>query len=198
MDKSKRVLGILAVFGIAAATAYWIYLYISTGSAPSFSDLWSSGSGMVTGLFSKQSFSDLQTLASNAGFSGDDANTAAAIALAESGGNPSAIGDVDITPGGSIGLWQINLKAHPEYNATQLKDPATNAAAAFSIYQAAGNAFTPWSTFNSGAYEAHLPAPTATPDDGTVAQVTPADSGVDSSASSGASQNTIYGSSEDV
>jgi soluble lytic murein transglycosylase-like protein len=90
-------------------------------------------------------------VASNAGFSGVDLITAVAIAYAESSGNPNAVGDV--TLGRSIGLWQINLAAHPEYSEDSLYDPQTNANAAFAIYQAAGDSFSPWTTFNNGAYQ---------------------------------------------
>ena len=103
------------------------------------------------------SFDQLSTLAANAGFSGDDIVTAAAIALAESSGNPVAVGDLNVTPGGSIGLWQINLKAHPQYNSQQLLDPQTNANAAYAIFTAAGG-FTPWSTYNGGQYLAYMPS----------------------------------------
>jgi hypothetical protein len=94
------------------------------------------------------------TYASNAGFSGDDLTTAIAICFAESSGRPNVVGDLSL--GRSIGLWQINLAAHPEYSEEELKDPQTNANAAFAIYQAAGNDFKPWSTFKSGAYTAYL------------------------------------------
>jgi hypothetical protein len=104
------------------------------------------------------SASEIQNYAAAAGFTGDDLNTAVAIALAESSGDPHAIGDLQLTPGGSVGLWQINLKAHPEYSSQQLLDPQTNAVAAFAVYQQAGYSFSPWSTFNSGAYAAYLPA----------------------------------------
>jgi hypothetical protein len=112
-------------------------------------------SGALSGLTGGNlSFAQIQNYASNAGFSGDDLNTATAIALAESSGNPNAAGDP--TLGGSYGLWQINLAAHPEYTAQALYDPQTNANAAYAIYSAAGGQFTPWTTFNTGAYEAYL------------------------------------------
>lgn len=88
--------------------------------------------------------------ARSAGFPGGDLAVAVAIAYAESGGNPNAVGDVDL--GRSIGLWQINLAAHPEYTEEELYDPQTNANAAFAIYQAAGNSFSPWTTYKTGAY----------------------------------------------
>src|SRR5580700_1059943 len=103
--------------------------------------------------------------AQNAGFSGADLQTAVAIALAESGGNPvtynpeTAAGTPDGE--GSYGLWQIYLNAHPEFAMENLYDPQTNANAAYSVYSAAGG-FSPWSTYGSGAYQAFLsqiPAP---------------------------------------
>jgi Lysozyme like domain len=94
--------------------------------------------------------------AANAGFSGPDLQVAVAVALAESSGNTGAVGDLLITPGGSIGLWQINLKAHPEYTAAQLTDPQANANAAYAIYSAAGSTFSPWSTYTNGAYSAYI------------------------------------------
>ncbi len=102
------------------------------------------------------SYSDLVSLAQGAGFSGANAYVAAAIAMAESSGQSSVIGDLNITPGGSVGLWQINLQAHPEYSASDLMDPQSNADAAFAVYQAAGNSFAPWTTFNNGSYLSFL------------------------------------------
>jgi hypothetical protein len=105
--------------------------------------------------------------AQNAGFSGQDLLTAVAIALAESGGNPGVYNPETAagTPGGegSYGLWQIYLHAHPEYAYANLYDPQTNANAAFDIHSLAGG-FSPWSTYNSRAYQAHLaPAASAVP-----------------------------------
>jgi hypothetical protein len=75
--------------------------------------------------------------------------------MAESGGNPSAVGDLNITPGGSEGLWQVNLHAHPSYDPTKLFDPVYNAKAALAI-SSGGSNWHPWSTFNSGAYQKYL------------------------------------------
>lgn len=104
---------------------------------------------------------DITTYAQNAGFEGDDLNTAVAIALAESSGNPRAY-NAEVAANtpvgkGSYGLWQIYLKAHPEFANEDLYDPQTNANAAYAVYLAAGGSFSPWSTFNSGAYQAFLP-----------------------------------------
>jgi hypothetical protein len=100
--------------------------------------------------------SQIAQYAANAGFSGSALQTAVAIALSESSGNPNVIGDTNLTPGGSVGLWQINLAAHPEYDGSELLDPQANADAAYAIYQQAGGTFTPWSTYNSGAYTSAL------------------------------------------
>ena len=114
-------------------------------------------SGAIGGLTGGNlTFCQIQSYASNAGFSGDDLNTATAIAIEESSGNPKAAGDP--TKGGSYGLWQINLAAHPEYNQQQLYDPQTNANAAYAIYSSGNNTFGAWTTYNTGAYEAYLPA----------------------------------------
>ena len=101
--------------------------------------------------------SDIATVAQNAGFSGQDLVTAVAVAMAESSGNPDALGDIGIGQG-SFGLWQISSKYYPEFGPdfTTLYDPQTNANAAFQVYQAAGNSFSPWSTFKSGSYQSFL------------------------------------------
>jgi hypothetical protein len=105
--------------------------------------------------------------AQSAGFSGNDLDTAVAVAMAESSGNPmvynpeTAAGTPDGE--GSYGLWQIYLHAHPEFAFANLYDPQINANAAYAIYSAAGG-FSPWSTYNSGAYQAYLaPAAAANP-----------------------------------
>lgn len=115
--------------------------------------------------------------ARTAGFSGGDLAIAVAIAYAESSGNPNAVGDVDL--GRSIGLWQINLAAHPEYSESELYDPQTNANAAYAIYQAAGESFKPWTTFNTGAYTKYL-SPGSSSDNFTASNES-GDSGDDSS-----------------
>lgn len=67
------------------------------------------------------------------------ADTAAAIALAESGGRASIVNSI-----GATGLWQI-------YNGNGevpgARDPYTNARMAVAKYRGAGNKFTPWTTF---------------------------------------------------
>lgn len=75
-----------------------------------------------------------------------DPVTAAAIAEAESGGKTWVEGDVTI--GGSIGLWQIYTKAHPQYDRLKLTDPDYNAQAAFEI-SGGGRNWMPWSTYHT-------------------------------------------------
>jgi hypothetical protein len=104
--------------------------------------------------------SNIADYARRAGFSGDDLPVAVAIALAESGGNPNAYNPETAagtpTGKGSYGLWQIYLKAHPEFAGQNLFDPQTNANAAFAVYLAAGRSFSSWTTFNLGRYVAFL------------------------------------------
>lgn len=107
----------------------------------------------------KLGYSEILALAQAAGF-GADSDTAAAVALAESGGDPRAYNPETqaCTPEGegSYGLWQVYHKKHHEFPADALFDPATNATEAFNVYSQAGNTFKPWSTFKSGAYEKFL------------------------------------------
>jgi Lysozyme like domain/Repeat of unknown function (DUF346) len=97
---------------------------------------------------------------SQAGFSGDRLVTAVAVALAESGCNPSARGVNPPTsgcPNGSVdrGLWQINNCYHAEVSDACAYDAQCNANAAYRI-SSGGTNWTPWSTYNSGAYLSYL------------------------------------------
>lgn len=85
-----------------------------------------------------------------------DAQVATAIALAESGGNPSATNH-NFNGSTDYGLWQIN-SIHKDVLANgQWSDPAANAKMAHEIYAQAGNRFTPWVTFTTGRYLAFMP-----------------------------------------
>ena len=104
---------------------------------------------------------ELRLLAAAAGF--PDPNLAAAVAMAESAGNPCARGDPSIGPdcadpgtATSFGLWQIHVPAHPQYDPVSLFDPHYNAAAAFAISDG-GRDWSPWSTFNHRLYTQFLP-----------------------------------------
>lgn len=87
-------------------------------------------------------------IATLAGF--PDPKLAAAIAMAESGGVPGAI--VRSSREYSVGLWQINTKAHPEYSVNDLKDPLHNALAALQISNGGTN-WQPWSAYTNGSYK---------------------------------------------
>lgn len=99
--------------------------------------------------------------ASRAGFTGNDLNIAVAVALAESRGNPNAHNSTP--PDDSYGLWQINMlgslgpdrrKRFGISSNSQLFDPATNAHAAYMIWQ--GSGWKAWSTFTSEKYKQFL------------------------------------------
>lgn len=90
-------------------------------------------------------------IAKAAGF--PDPKLAAAIAYAESGGIPNALASTSREY--SVGLWQINLLAHKEYNRADMSDPARNAAAAYKI-SAGGTNWRPWSAYTSGKYKMYL------------------------------------------
>lgn len=106
-------------------------------------------------------FTDLENLWVQAGGSQQEAGTAAAIALAESGGNPNALCDsCSGVPEYSVGLWQINLNAHPQWNSTDMRDPFKNAQAAVSLQKARGN-FTDWTTYIDGTFLRYVPGGSA-------------------------------------
>lgn len=104
------------------------------------------------------SLSDLRALASSVGF--PDPALAAAVSMAESGGNTCAQGDPSTGdhrcdgPNGtstSFGLWQVHTPANPQYDPASLLDPMYNARAALEISRG-GKLWTPWTTYKTGAY----------------------------------------------
>ena len=106
----------------------------------------------------------LLQLAQGAGFKGQDATTMAAIALAESSGNPGAHNRNAGTGDNSYGLAQINmlgsmgparLKQFGLQRNEQLLDPQTNFKAAKQVRDSSG--FGAWSTYGSGGYKQFLP-----------------------------------------
>lgn len=92
---------------------------------------------------------------------GDKADIAIAIAKAESGLNPEAVGDLHITfekngklMGMSCGLFQVRiLEGRPDCET--LKNPKENVEYAKRIYEARGD-FTAWSAYTNGAYKKYL------------------------------------------
>jgi len=104
------------------------------------------------------SIAQLKGLAQQVGLSSNNATIAAAIAMAESGGNTNAhnpgnprTGDIE----NSWGLWQINLLAHPQYTAFQMQNALSNAKAMATISSGGAN-WNPWGTYTSGAYRKFL------------------------------------------
>lgn len=75
------------------------------------------------------------------------------LALCESGSsdyevNANALGDSQFIPrtGPSLGMFQINIRAHPElYRSLDLFAPVDNAIGAYIIWIKAGYSFSPWS-----------------------------------------------------
>jgi Lysozyme like domain len=91
--------------------------------------------------------SGLEQLWEAAGGPPGSAATAASVAMAESSGQQDAT-DNDSNGSTDYGYWQINSvngATSADY------DPMTNARAAVKISQG-GTDWTPWTTFNSGAY----------------------------------------------
>lgn len=100
---------------------------------------------------------DLAKLVDDANFpAGTSQATGIAIIAAESGRDPNA---KHVNADGSIdrGLWQINSVFHSEVTDTCAYDPVCSTAAAFKISNG-GTDYTPWSTFNNGAYQIHMEA----------------------------------------
>ena len=84
----------------------------------------------------------------------------AAIGLAESSGNPRAI-NPGFGAGGrrtreySLGLWQINTLAHPQYDKNRLiSDPVYNAKAALEIFRKQG--LRAWGAYTDGRYKQYF------------------------------------------
>ena len=102
-------------------------------------------------------------LARGVGLTHDQAVTATAIARAESGWDPEAVGDISLqtaTWGPSVGLWQIrSLKAQRGTggvrDASHLSDPTFNARSMHAISDG-GHSWGPWSTYTNGAYLKHV------------------------------------------
>lgn len=95
---------------------------------------------------------DLERLWVNAGGPKAQAATAAAVALAESGGQPGAYNS-----SGASGLWQILGTVVPG----DVFDPQVNAQNAVKKYKDAGNSFSPWVAYTNGAYKSFAPGESA-------------------------------------
>jgi cell wall-associated NlpC family hydrolase len=95
----------------------------------------------------------IYAFARSAGFSPDQSATMTAIAFAESGGDPRAHNPVGED---SRGLWQINVRAHPDLAARyDLYDPRQNALAAYEV-SSHGHNVDPWTTTHGGSSAKYL------------------------------------------
>lgn len=141
------VVGIAAAFAGTAATGDQ-----ATGCLPS------SGSDVAGVAVPVGASTTLQgprlaaTVAYKAGFRGEDLVIAVAVAGAESSYDPLVRNSI-----GASGLWQILQRVHQDLFARyDWRQPADNAAMAFSVFTAAGRSWLPWTTWTSGAYLSHL------------------------------------------
>jgi hypothetical protein len=120
------------------------------------------------------SHAQLEDLWTHQGGPASEANVAAAIAQAESAGDSTRIANTAYpsrpgyhappprsSPEYSVGLWQINLLAHPQYGEAELLDPDANARAAITISRR-GADFSAWTTYENGEYRQFLAADTST------------------------------------
>lgn len=108
-------------------------------------------------------YQQVAQLAWEAGWRGKDAETAVAIARAESQFDTMATRFKGKDQ--SYGLWQVNMlgamgpERRQKYNLSsneQLLDPRTNARVAYAIYKDRGNKFIDWSTYNQRTYLVYL------------------------------------------
>ena len=122
--------------------------------------------------------SDIQGLWISNGGSPQGAAIAAAVALAESSGNSAALNNTPSTGDYSVGLWQINYfnglfdsrSAAYGSPAALLIDPNAQALAAISISNNGTN-WTPWSTYENGAYLNFLNTPGGAVASGPIANI---------------------------
>lgn len=87
----------------------------------------------------------------------NDALNAFCIALAESGGDPTKTNTKNTNGTTDYGLFQINSVHTTLLKGANWQDPSANANMAYQLYAAAGNKFTPWVAFISGAYIFFMP-----------------------------------------
>lgn len=106
----------------------------------------------------------LAVAAHAAGLPADKVATAVAIGLAESGGDPLAVGDVDLVDGKwgpSVGVFQVR-SLHAERGTGGVRDELAltdlgrNARSMVAV-SGAGTDWRPWSVYASGAYLARMP-----------------------------------------
>jgi len=101
------------------------------------------------------SASQIAGAAQAAGFTGANLTIAVAVALAESGGNPTA-SHKNSNGSTDYGLWQINSVHSSLLASGNWQDPTANAKMAFSVFQ--GSGWKAWTTYSSGAYLKNMSA----------------------------------------
>lgn len=94
-------------------------------------------------------------LAQQVGLSGRAMQIASAVAMGESGGDTNALNPGHGGSEYSVGLWQINLLAHPQYTEAQMKDPLQNAKAMYAI-SSGGTNWNPWGAYTNGRYLSYM------------------------------------------
>lgn len=108
------------------------------------------------------SFAQLESVATQGGFPQSMAPLMAAIALAESSGNPNSTNPTDNNgTQTSWGLWQISLGNHNE-PAPNWNDPVENARLAYGKWKSQG--LKAWGTYDTGIYKKYLPKGYVAPD----------------------------------
>lgn len=121
------------------------------------------------------SYAQLRAYAASAGAA--DPDTAAAVAMAETGGTGDTRAHNPIPPDDSYGPWQINMLGSmgPERRKklgitsnSQLYDPMVNARAMVMI-SSGGTNFSPWTTYKNGKYKKYLKGAPASGADTTTA-----------------------------
>lgn len=111
----------------------------------------------------KLTIQQIYQLARDAGLSPTQAALATAIALGESGGSTTAVGDENLQNekwGPSVGLWQVrSLNAETGRGTTRdvqrLSDPEFNAKSMYAISNGGTN-WNPWTVYTKGIYRQHL------------------------------------------
>ncbi len=121
----------------------------------------------------------IRAVASAAGFTDDpaaqDLTISVAVALAESAGKTDAINTANTNGTRDYGLWQINSVHADLFKSAVWSDPAQNARMAFAVFKGAGYRWSPWSTFNNGAYKRFMGVAAASGQRGLFVTVNPGD-----------------------
>ena len=119
--------------------------------------LWAADDEGLGGTLSGTHYSQAQIAAmlALAGWPADLIPTMAAVVMAESSGYVGALNSTAREY--SVGLAQINLRAHTDITEAQARDPLTNLRYALRLYRQAGG-FSPWGAYTNGSYRRYLGA----------------------------------------